>query len=97
MHYFWCLLNKLEGWCTWGTYPFAHRTMTGCVFGIHFDIQLATQAYKDNTRQFHLLFCDKNLEALEAHYNKYKDLYKGSAEWDAGMPVLLHRLRVLGK
>ena len=87
----------MSNWSSWGTTPFAYRTIIGDVFGIHFKIEFSTQAYRDNTDKFHSLFCAKDLNALQAHYDKYKDLYRGSVEWEAGLPVWLHRLRVLSK
>ena len=93
----WQLIDKIPNWFSWGTTPFAHRTIVGDVFGIHLKIELSTQAYRDNTSKFHSLFCLKDIDALQAHYDKYRDLYRGSREWGLEMPVWLHRLRVLSK
>ncbi len=103
--HFWCLLNKI-GWCTWGTKPFAHRIIVGSLCSLHFEIKLESAEYKERTRGFHELISVLKhnkvdgveiLKQAETYYDLYKDLYYGSAEWDSGFPVILHRLRVLGK
>jgi hypothetical protein len=103
--YFWGLLNKI-GWCTWGTRPFAHRVIVGFLFGLHFKLTLESSIYKERTAGFLELISvlkhnntdpQEILKQVEAYYNLYKDLYCGSAEWDSKFPVVLHRLRVLGK
>lgn len=104
-NYFWCLLNKI-GWCTWGTQPFAHRVIVGSLFGLHFKLTLESVVYKEHTVGFHELISvllhnkvdrAEVLRQAEAYYNKYKDLYYGSAEWDSGFPAKLFRLKSIGR
>lgn len=93
MHYF---LHKI-GWCTWGTIPFAHRTITGFLCGIHFELVFETEEYKEDTHEFHRIFLEKDYQKLLAFYDSHKEKYRGSTEWDVGLPAWLNRLRVLGK
>jgi len=46
---------------------------------------------------YEVLLVFSEQKQAEAYYGLYKDLYYGSAEWDSKFPIVLHRLRVLGK
>ena len=83
--------------CKWGTHPFAHLTATGEIFSLHFKLVFESNEYKENTQKFYLLAGDKKFEELQQHYEKWKQLYKGSVEWDARFPVMLHKISVIGK